>query len=227
MEALKQAVAAAFDNVVASGAIEQAIEKQISETITKVVEEQFRSYSDFGKSIKDLVGRAVNLNLDEIDMPTYGDLVLKIIRRQLDVQMHGEFAKRLEADMAVLLAPGPTEISLEQIVESFVNSYKEEYGTDRSGQEFTLLYENDSTFTYLYLDKDEDVGKWQCDYRIGIHKGEVFSLSLGGNDVKDKLFIGGLRDFEKMIFQMHTRKTKVTISDDFSASDYNHFPYRD
>jgi hypothetical protein len=227
MEALKQAVAAAFDNVVASGAIEKTIEKKLNETISSAIEEHLRSYGDFGQAIKAKVSQALNVNLDRMDFPSYGDLILNILRRQLDAQMQGEFAKRFEADMVALLAPAPAEITIDTLVEKFINSYKERYGESRAGQEFTLRIENDGgSFTYICLDQEPRKSKYDCAFRIGVHDGEVFNLAIGNQDVKNKLFIGPLYDFEKLVFQMYTAKTKIIIPADADASDYpNRFPY--
>lgn len=225
MDALKNAVAAAFDKVVASGAIETAIETKLNETISSAISEHLRSYSDFGKELKEKVSQAIGINLKDMDLPSYGDLVLNIIRRQLDAQMESDFAKRLEANMAALLAPAPAEITVEAIIEAFIKTY----GEDKAGEDFTLLIETKHTgFTYISLDKESDTSEYSCDFRIGIHNGEVFSLALNGDDTKKKLFIGPLRDFEKLLFQLHTAKTKVIMPADISADDYpRSFPYND
>lgn len=229
MKTIEQAVHAAFTNIVASGAIEQAIEKKIGETIASAVEEQFRSYSDFGKALKEQVAKAVQVDLASMDFPSYADLVMKIIRRQVDASMKSSFTERLEKDMAELLAPAPAEITLEKLVDDFIEEFKERHGNDRSGEEFTLRIEQESaSFTYIALDKEPDQDKYRCDFRIGLHNGAVFTLQLGGADVKDKLFIGPLHGFERTLFQLYAAKSKIVVPIDACASDYpNHFPYND
>lgn len=225
MKELSNVIAAAFDNIVASGAIEKAIEEKLQETIVSAVNDQLKSYSDFGKAIKEKVAQVVNVNMEHMDLPSYGDLVMKILRRQLDAHMQGEFAQRLEADMAALLETAPAEITLESIIEKFIDAYKE----DRAGEDFTLRIENDGgSFTYIGLDKEPNQSEYECDFRIGVHQGEVFNLRLNGDDVQKKMFVGPLRGFEKLLFQMYTAKTKLVIPDDADASDYTRsFPYDD
>jgi hypothetical protein len=227
MKELKQLVSEAFDRIVASGAIEQAIEKKLTDTITSAIDEQLRSYSDFGKDVKEQVAKAIGVDLSLAGLPTYGHLVTEIIRRQVEAQMHGEFAARLEKDIAALLAPAPAEISLEALVEEFIKAHEE----GREGRKFTLLIEDDGCgFQYVYLDPSERTDKYSCNYRIGVHKGEVFSLNFGRQDVQKNLFIGPLGGFEKLLFQLFHAKSKLAIPagiDTYSHDYPTSFPWHD
>jgi hypothetical protein len=219
MDQLKQAVAAAFDKIVASGVIEQVIEKKLTETISDAIGTHLRSYGDFGKAIQEKVQQSIGVNLDRMDLPSYNDFVLKVIRTQMDAAMTGTAAKQLEENMAKLLAVAPAEITLEKLVNDFIEAHKE----DRQGQEFTLLIERESYgFTYVCFDEDEGKSKYSCDFRIGITKdGEVFSLQLGGKDVSKTLFVGPIYGFERDLYQLYAAKTKIVVPTGADASDYD------
>jgi len=227
MQELKQLVSQAFDKIVASGAIEQAIEKQLTETITSVVTDQLRGYSDFGKAVKEQVSAALAVDLSQAGLPTYGHLVTEIIRRRVDASMRGQFAAQLESDIAALLEPAPSEITLEALIEEFIKAHEE----GREGERFTLLIENEGRgFQYVYLDKEEHTEKYSCDYRIGVMDGAVFSLNLGRQDVQKTLFCGPLHGFEKRLFQLFTAKSKLIIPAgvDTHSHDYpTNFPWND
>lgn len=227
MKELKQAVSDAFDKIVASGTIEQAIEKKLTETITSAIDEQLRSYSDFGKTIKDQVSKALAVDLSVAGLPTYGHLVTEIIRRRVDASLQGEFAAQLEKDIAELLAPAPAEITLEALIEEFIKEHED----GREGEKFTLLIENEGRgFAYVALDKEEGTDKYSCDYRIGVHDGKVYTLNFGRQDVQKALFVGPLGGFEKLLFQLFSAKSKLVIPADVDTYSHDYptrFPYND
>lgn len=225
MDDLKLAVSTAFSNVVASGAIEQAIEKQLASTISSLIQSELREYGDFGKAIKERVQQAVGVNLDRMDLPSYNDLILQIIRRQLDGVMHSEAAKQIEANMAKLLERAPTSITLEKLVDDFIESHKE----DRAGQDFTLLIERKYGSTYVCFDVESGKSEHQCDFRLGIDRdGDVYHLAFGGKEVSKSLFMGPFYGFERALFQMYAAKTKLIVEADDHADNYTtEFPYDD
>lgn len=225
MEDLKSAVSTAFANVVASGAIEQAIEKQLADTIGSLIKRELREYGDFGKAIKERVQQAVGVNLERMDLPSYNDLILQIIRRQVDGIMQSEAAQQLEANMAKLLEQAPAEITLKKLIEEFIEANKE----DKEGQDFTLLIDREHGMLYVCLDEEDGKTKYNCDYRLGIDReGKVYHFALGGKDVQKSLFMGPFYGFERTLFQLYAAKSKVIVPADAEAHDYEtSFPYND
>lgn len=225
MEDLKTAVSNAFANVVASGAIEQAIEKQLASTIGDLIKHELREYSDFGKAIKERVQQAVCVNLGQMDLPSYNDLILQIIRRQVDGIMQSEAAQQLESNMTKLLEQAPAEITLQKLIEEFIEANKE----DKEGQDFTLLIERKWGSTYICLDEDAGKSEYSCEFRLAIDKdGKVYSLVLGAKDVAKTLFMGPFYGFERTLFQLYTAKSKVIVPADAEPHDFEtSFPYND
>jgi len=228
MEDMKQAVAAAFDKVVASGAIEQAIEKQIGDTIGGIIKDQLRTYSDVGKAIEVQVKEA--LQIGKMDLPSYADLIGKIVRRQVEVGMQNEATRQLEQNIAELLAPAPAEITLEQLINEFIEIRVEDDDSIR-GDDFTLLIDHSDGSTagykHIYLDPDARTSKYSCAIQIDVQpSGEVYGLKVGGRDLKDQLFVGKLYGFERKLFQLFTAKSKLIVPDDAHYSDYpTSYPY--
>lgn len=228
MDQLKQAVAAAFDNVVASGAIETAIEKQLANTITRAIEEQFSSYGDFSKAIKAKVSALVDVDLAAIDLPSYRDLVGKIIQKRVGAVMAEQFTTQLDKDMCALLSPAPETITLEKLIEQFVAA-KLDYRDDLRGEAFTLHIDRDKSpslvsagYLDVHLDAESDVEKNRCDFHLRVRgDGEVWALTIGGTEVKNKIFMGPLFNFEKSLFQMYTAKTKLIIPPDATEDDFD------
>jgi hypothetical protein len=228
MNELKAAIASAFDKIVASGAIEQAIEKQLTETISRVICDQLRSYSDIGKVIEAQVEKS--LEVGKMDLPSYADLIGKIVRRQVEAGMQNEATRQLEQNIAELLAPAPAEITLEQLIKDFIESRVEDDDSIR-GDDFTLIIEHSDGSTagykHVYIDPDARTTRYSCAIQIDVTPaGEVYGLKIGGRDLKDQLFVGKLYGFERKLFQLFTAKSKLVVPDDADVTDYDTcYPY--
>ncbi|MRW82950.1 hypothetical protein GJ698_02445 [Pseudoduganella sp. FT26W] len=236
MDQLKDAVAAAFDNIVASGAIEAALQEQVGKAITSAIKDQIGGYnSDFTKKINERVKALIDVNLDEIDLPCYRQLVADIIKKRVGAVMTSQFTEQLDKDIAELLEPAPAEITLHALLEEFIKHNLDYYRRDElRGCDFTFKIErHPSSATgaeYVDVYIDAEPGKYAGhDVHLRIKgAGEVWGLSLSGRDLKDKIFVGPLFAFEKRLFQMYTAKTRLIIPADATADDYTTtFPHND
>lgn len=225
MQDFKDAVIAALDHVVASGAIEKAIQDTLAKTVAGVVNDQLREYSDFGKQLKEHVTKAMQVNFAELDLPSYNHFILGILRKQADAALAGDIAKKLEADMAALLQDAPSEITLEKLVEDFRAEFKEQYGEPRYGN-FSLHVHSDSPSGWWRVAMDPDSGKseYSCKFRLAAtDEGRIYSMHVGDMDVKNGVFTRHLHGFERQLFRMYAAGTKLVIpsgttEDDFSRS---------
>ncbi|WP_321946604.1 hypothetical protein [Paraburkholderia sp. J10-1] len=220
---LSNAVESAFANIVASGAIEKAIEAQLEKTVTAVINNNLERYGDFGKKLAEKVGAAMDIDVERMDLPSYAHFIEKIIARTVDAQLTGDVARKIEAHMAALLADAPTEITLDRLVEDFKQHVKDRaYGGDID-HEITLHVEEASYgYWYVAMDKDHSVEKYRCAFRMGVNEqGEIYSLSIGKEDVNKELFIHPARGFERDLYRMFVSGTIVRIEPGTSHHDFN------
>lgn len=226
MDQLKQAVATAFDNIVASGAIEQAIEKKIGETVTSIIEQQLRSYSDFGKALEAKVSTLIDINLESIDLPSYRDLIGKVIQQRVGAAMSAQFTQQLGKDLDDLLSPAPAEITLEQLLKDFVEHQMDAYDADEyRGRDFSLYVvrtDRSDGYVDVYFDKDGHKSMYSCDFQLRTKNGgELWSLKVDGVDPKKQLFLGPMYSFEKRLVQLYTARTKLVIPPNAEADDFD------
>jgi hypothetical protein len=221
MEQLQQAVAAAFQKVVDSGAVEAAIEKNIAETIQGLVRDQLRPYSPFAKALNEQVAKALQVDLSRLDLPSYGQLILNIVRRRVEAETDNQLAKVVEKQLSELLATAPAEISLQQLVEQFI----EEHADDEAerNERITLIVDGrDYGMRWIYMDKAERKDKYSCAIRF-LHNhetGKISALRLDGAEVEKTLFIGPLYRFERALFQMHAAGTRLTGVEEHIETNY-------
>lgn len=220
---MQKAVEAAFARIVADGAIEKAIEKQLQETISNIVSSHLREYGDFGKALKDQLGKALHVDLSRTDLPGYGDFILKIVRGQVDNHLMGEAAKKIEANLAALLADPPAEITIDKLVEDFKEHVKRRNYGGELDHEITLHVEcTDYGFWHIAMDKDSGEGQYQCEVRIGVDKdGSIYQLVLGEENMDKKLFIREPSGFERDMYRAFVGGTRIVIPEGAAAYDFD------
>lgn len=226
MEQLQSAVTAAFANIVASGAIEQAIEAQLTKTVKTIIDDELRSYSPFGEELKARVKTAMQVNFDDLGLPGYNDLILKIVRRQVDAYANDAIANQVEKQLGKLLEPAPAEIKLTELVESFIESNVERYGCscERGPSRITLHIEPTGYGSrWIRLDKEPGKDKYECgiSFLVGDQGGHISALRVDRHDVTKTMFVG-LYGFEQKLFQMHAAGTKLVIDADEHDIDTNY-----
>ncbi|WP_321814608.1 MULTISPECIES: hypothetical protein [unclassified Paraburkholderia] len=236
MEQLQSAVNAAFSNVVASGVIEKAIEEQLTKCVTSIINDHLRSYSDFGKQLEKAVESALKVDFDNLGLPGYNDLILKIIRAQVAQHTSGSIAGQIEEQMKELLAPAPAEIKLSTLVEEFIKDAHDEIGCSCDSPDRITLVVRDGTdggrystlkdFYHIYLDAQPDKEHYRCAYRIAVHDGHVYSVTIDEKDPSKTFFVGPVRGFDKRVFQLYAAKSKLIV--DGNEDDINtYYPGHD
>lgn len=231
MQELQNVVSTAFANIVASGAIEKAVEEKLKKTITEAIDSELRSYSDFGKIIGERIKQSLQINFDTLGLPGYNDLILKIVSQQLEANMSSALTEHIQERMAELLAPAPASIELSALVTEFIKLETERAAHTPTGDEFTLIVKRDTSvrsmrFEYVYLDPDAYKSEFQCKYQIRIVDGVVSNVTFNDVDPSKKLFIGKLYGFERRLFQLYASGTEL-ILDDETKEISTYYPHCD
>lgn len=231
MKALEQVVADSFAKLIAAGTIEAAIEKKLAECVTSAIDDGMRSYGEFGKQIKEHVSKALQVNFENLTLPSYNDFILKIIRKNIEANMNSAVTAKMAQDLAEMMTPAaPESVTLEKLIAQFIKYETEEDGSNAGDKISFHLEESQHGFRYVYFDKDSNREKHRCDYRIGVDDkdGRIFTMTIDRKDISKTLFVGQLYDFERTLFQMYTAGTKLIIEQDAHADDFDlHFPERD
>jgi hypothetical protein len=230
MSELQQAVVAAFDRISASGMIEKAIEEKVGATVQDAIERELRSHSDFGKQVQEHVRAALQVDFSTLGLPGYSELILKIVRRQVDAHVNNALAEHVEEQMVDLLAPAPAEIALTTLVAEFIKDKTEYSGCSCDGPDrITLIVEDSGSvqgYHHVYMDAEPRKSKYECGIQIAVNDAsKVYSLMIGRANAEKSLFIGPLFGFERRLFQMYAAGTKLIV--DGGPDDIDtHYPGR-
>lgn len=203
--------------IVASGVIERTIKDRVEKAVVEAVDEHSRSYSDFGKALREAVGKSLALHGD-LDLPSYNELILKVVRLQLESTTKAVVQQQVADRMEELLEPAPESIKLSELVVKFVEQVRKEESGDCLcyGEESITLEVTDDPDTrfahywYVRLDERDTVPRHdKHQVEIGVREEKVFSLRFRNADVEKELFAGPFYGFERMLVQMKAAGSKL------------------
>ncbi|KEZ17696.1 hypothetical protein CP98_03179 [Sphingobium yanoikuyae] len=162
--------------------IEKEVNSRVEKLIVECIDKSFRSYSDTAKQVEEAVTLA--LRVENLDLPSYGDMVTRMIKSQIEAVVSPIVAGRLAEDVEGLLKLAPKEIKLSEIANDMRKRHEDE---DKWGRVITVIVD-DSYYgsPWLYLDDQnhyEDREKSRCAHRLLINKDGT--ISGGWIDDKD------------------------------------------
>ena len=219
---IKTAVAAATDKLIASGAIEQEIEKALAKTVTQVINDQLTSYSTFGKELREHVEKALAVNLDKLTLPSYGQSILALVNNLVRHKAEESIAVSVKKELETLLANPEREVKLSELLDRFKQQHKDDY--DR-GERISVFIRRDDDrsssirFPMLYLSPKQaqstrDVYSWPIRlhlYQTG-NTAEIIGVQVDQRDAsKDPMFALGCDRFGKSLYSMFASKTVLVM----------------
>jgi len=208
---ISSAVAATLTPDFVEKEIKARVEKLISETINQAL----RTYSDIGKLIEAAVTEA--LKVERLDLPSYGHIVTKMLKAQIEATVAPIVAGRLAADMDELLCLAPKEMKLSAIAEEMVKSHHHEGSW---GDVITVIVEhNEYGSAWVYLDDwrhFEEREKNSCDHRLLVGKdGTISSATSSGKTLSDTRHVGSAYGLEQKIRAWVACGTKIILDEDY------------
>lgn len=211
MKELELAIVAAFNTMAENGTIQKIVEEKIKKTVDSILDDALRSYSDFGKELSKTIREGLNVDMRQLGLVGYNDIVLKIIKEKLDNSIEVVGRARIEKEMEELLATPPAEIKLSQLVEQLK---KGDLSDDKYKCTCIVDWGNNDGWGRVYLDESER-DKRACAHQLAFTAdGEIYSISIDGRDPNKKLFIGPFYNFERSLFQMYVAKTRLIVDED-------------
>jgi hypothetical protein len=236
MEPIRQAIHAATDKLIASGKIEEMIEKCVTDAVKSGVESALRSYGDFGKTVDAAVKQAVQFDPSELSLPAYNEVIINLVRNKVEKLIHVQGAEQLAKHLDEMIGGiAPAEIKLSEIVDAF---RKECIDDDGRGEGTVIVEKAEGSYSgqtwhiYLHdtkLDRLDRYSKHRADYQIDIMGGNIYSLKLKydqkhtkGNAAAQPL-IGKYHGFSKLLYQAYCVGSKIVVDEtEFTISnDYD------
>jgi len=210
---IEQVVQSKMAEIVSSGFMDKIIEDQLKKTIKDVVDDALRSYSDFGKSLKEALAKALEVDFGHIDLPSYNQLVANWVKKIVNAAIITQGKAQIQENLKDFFKPLEKDTwRVTEIVEEFIKSIQEDDDRrERDGENITFIAEASGSFSHFYLDADGNKEKYRCKHRFGIHDGKIFNVNIDGVDAGTARF-DRFYDFEGFLFKLYA--AKATIIDD-------------
>jgi hypothetical protein len=210
-----------------SGYVQERVTHHLKKTIDDVVEDCLRSYSNFGKELKEQVKEQMQFNLDRLDIPSYNQVILNVIGEELDKAIHQQGATEMKEQLQQLLGTAKDQYKLSDLVLDMVKDDDKLNELDYDEyKEVTVIVDKKYSSVYIYMDPEEDKDWYRCKYQVTMDEdGTVRHAEIGEKKFDNKVIMGGLYGLDKTLFQMWTRKAKLII-DDYETS-FSNPEYRD
>ncbi len=194
--------------------IEKAVLERVDKLIVGSIDDALRNYSDTGQLIKKAVMAA--LRVDNLDLPSYGDTIIKILKVQIEATVADLVAGRLAADMERLLCLAPKTIKLSEIAAGMLERSDPEF----VGDAITVIVEKtEHGSTWVYLDEQQvyDIGeKYRAEVRLLIsQEGTIASATINGTDQKAVTTVGRSYGLDQLIRAYSACGTVIEIDEEF------------
>jgi len=218
---LNKIVNETLENIEKEGFVEKVVEKRLKETMESIIDDTFRSYSDFGKNLKEYVGQNLNVNLSNLKLEGYNTLVLATVKEQLDKVITVQGIEKIKEATEGILTDVKRDYKLSEIIELI----KEDVDQDDIGYEdqITLVIDSSSSgYQHIYLDAEEKDRKYSCDYQIDIDgEGKPYSIKLKDGNIDTKKILGGLYGLDRLLFKIYASGSKVVLDHGTDPEDYD------
>lgn len=110
MKELNDLIIARMNNMTESGAIQQLIDKQLEDSVKEILKDSLRSYSDFGKAVKEKLSESLAGAVEKVTFPEYNKFISDAVVECVSSHMGAEVVAGIQEQLKEILQPVPKQI---------------------------------------------------------------------------------------------------------------------
>lgn len=208
------------------GFVEKVVKEKLEKTIKDIVDDTFRSYSDFGKNLEKHIQEKLNINLKNLNIDGYNTLVLAAVQEKLDLAFKIQGIEKIKSAMDEMLKDVMEEYKLSELIEELKREdYRDEdeYNYD---DQITLGIEVDGSFKYIWMDKEANKSKYDCEYRISFYKDEISHITIKDEKITKNNIMAGFYGLGDTLFKIYASGAKIVL-DQGDDAEYYELNYRE
>ncbi|MGG1659532.1 hypothetical protein [Brevibacillus sp. NRS-1366] len=221
------------------GFLEKVVKSHLEKTIESVINDTLRSYSDFGKSLSKQVEELLQINLKNLDIPSYNQLILATIKDHLNAVVHDQGVSRMKEQLDKLLLTSKDDYKLSELIKELAEEVDDlgDLGYEET-HEMTLIIDREwSWLIRIYFDSESNKEKYDCKYNINVDAktGQVDTVRIRDDSYRSKkdfkefdtrAIMGGFYGLEETLFKIYARKANLIIDEkdcelELSNPEYN------
>lgn len=211
-----------FQRLEGDGTLAQIVDKQVQETMKRVVSDALSSYSPFGKALEERIKEQVMIDFKSLDLPSYTNLMLQIIEKTyMDSAKESgidEVAKRVRE---LFGTDAPKTVKLSDLIKLMRDDH---HGEEWEEHKMTLHVDDRDHCIFIRMDSEENMKPYECEYSLTVYRDrETKECTINGVEVKSsrtKTWGTGLclgsnrRNLETMLVNSFMRGCVIEIDAD-------------
>jgi len=157
-------ILASFQRLEADGTLAQLVDKQLQDTMKRVVSDAMGGYSDFGKALEKRLKEQAQVNFEALNLPTYTALMSQLIERAYQQSAIDAGMEAVAKQVQEIFGTDKSKtVKLSAIVKEMRNEHR---GEEWEDHKMTLHLEERDTIAFIYLDPEEGARNHECSYHI-------------------------------------------------------------
>lgn len=203
--------------------VEGVVNQRLEKTITEIVDDVFREWSDFGKNLKEHIEKNLNIDLNNLGIEGYNTLVLAAIKEQLDKTITVQGIDKIKKTTEEMLSDIKEEYTLSELIEKLKSEdCRDEWEYDEDDKVALIIKDGGNGYKHIYLSEEEESSRYSYDYQIDIdEKGKPYSIKLKGDEIDTKKILGGLYGLDKLLFKIYANGSKIVLDQGDDPEDYD------
>lgn len=221
---LNQLMLESMQKIESSGKLQEIIDKHVTESVEKLIEEQLSWRGDLYKNLQEKIGESLAVNLDKLDLPSYNYAILENIRATIEDQVNTKGLPDITAKIENMLSNPPRQYKLSELIKELAEDVEDLTDLDyEETHEMSLHVDTVHSLSFIYFDQRPDIKEYDCKYRLFVTgSGKISSVNIGddeftGNTIPQnftvKQIMNGLTGMDLTLFQMYLNGSTLVVDE--------------
>ena len=200
--------------------ITEKTQEVIKETLESIIKDTFKSWSDFGKELKNKVSAELKINLEEIKLDEYNQIIISLLEQSLKENSTDNLYFKEKIDK-LIKEIAETDVKSEYKLSEIINLYKSEYEEEAQEDGYEEMYlkvkeSSVSDLIWIFIHKCEIDNEYGSDIQFGynIRTDKIISLNIENKKYDSKsIYKNRLYGTDKLLYQMFLLGSKIIIDE--------------
>lgn len=218
---IKELIKNSIQNMDIEKIITEKTQEVIKETLESIIKDTFKSWSDFGKELQNKMSEELKINLSEIKLDEYNNVIISLLEQNLKENSTNNLYLKNKIDN-LIKEISETDVKKEYKLSEIINLYKSEYEekAQEDGYEKMYLKVKESSISdliWIFINnKCEIDDEYGSDIQFGynIRTDKIISLNIENKKYDSKsIYKNRLYGTDKLLYQMFLLGSKIIIDE--------------
>ncbi|MFQ7058726.1 MAG: hypothetical protein ACLRQX_09110 [Turicibacter sanguinis] len=165
------------------------------------------------------------MNLKDLDVASYSQLISNIVANKLDEAIHIQGAEKVKAEMDKMLKKCKETYTLSEIVDELkkeAKGFRDDYEINED-EKVALYIDKRYSLIFIKFDVEEDVSEYRCKYSLTLRAEDnsIHSVEVAGESQEKKMKLGSQDALTGLLFSMYANGAKVELDEGTDSDDYD------